>query len=303
MRAATEEQKLKARKDNFFSAAASSAAPKPTASELAPREQPNAGPLAPVFRPDDGAADTKEGSRVLVLFGSYSVGKERLYMKVAEALCQKVHVDSRKLGSLRCFDWSPQQMAQLTTRPQDTPLRVVPLDHISFATMAEYARSGCKQSSSAASPSKENPPLFDTVIGFRPTGWTHTAAKEDAPSEAKKRKKAPSSTTKESEDAKKRSILRVREKLLSGLKGPKTGPRLVVVDVPYSEHSSFPELLDCVQQLRPQQIVPTVNCRTDEDVSAQLQLLQPQTNKEKRGRAPQQVHIRDGRRNLPMKSG
>ena len=111
-------------------------------------------------------------------------------MKVAEALRQKVHVDSRKLGSLRCFDWSPQQMAQLTTRPQDTPLRVVPLDHISFATMAEYARSGCKQSSSAASPSKENPPLFDTVIGFRPTGWTHTAAKEDAPSEAKKRKKA-----------------------------------------------------------------------------------------------------------------
>jgi hypothetical protein len=63
---------------------------------------------------------------------------------------------------------------------------------------------------------------FDQVIGFRPTGWTLSA----------------------------RGI---------GLVKTTTKGNLTVHGVPYSEHSSFPELVDCLQTLRPRKIVPTVS--------------------------------------------
>ena len=63
---------------------------------------------------------------------------------------------------------------------------------------------------------------FDHVAGFRPTGWSHT-------------KKSASIIT-------------------SNTRG-----RVAVHNVPYSEHSSFPELVDCLACLRPKRIVPTVS--------------------------------------------
>jgi DNA cross-link repair 1A protein len=62
---------------------------------------------------------------------------------------------------------------------------------------------------------------FDRVIGFRPTGWTLS-------------KKGSSIVTTNSRD------------------------RVAVHNVPYSEHSAFPELVDCLQCLKPKRIIPTV---------------------------------------------
>jgi hypothetical protein len=63
---------------------------------------------------------------------------------------------------------------------------------------------------------------FDRVIGFRPTGWTLSA----------------------------KGI---------GLVKTTTKGNLTVHGVPYSEHSSFPELVDCLDCLKPRKIVPTVS--------------------------------------------
>lgn len=37
---------------------------------------------------------------------------------------------------------------------------------------------------------------------------------------------------------------------------------MAIYGIPYSEHSSFAELRDCVKTLRPRHIVPTVNAST-----------------------------------------
>ena len=44
----------------------------------------------------------------------------------------------------------------------------------------------------------------------------------------------------------------------NGLETRQQGP-VTIYGVPYSEHSSFPELRECVKLLRPKRLVPTVN--------------------------------------------
>ena len=46
-----------------------------------------------------------------------------------------------------------------------------------------------------------------------------------------------------------------------------------VHEVPYSEHSSFTELVGCVRDLTPHQIVPTVNCSSAAKTRAIVELL------------------------------
>lgn len=71
-------------------------------------------------------------------------------------------------------------------------------------------------------------PRYTAVLGFRPTGWTYT------------------------------------EKLGSNLEQlkPQCSGAVTVYGVPYSEHSSFSELQEFVQFLRPQRIIATVNIGT-----------------------------------------
>ncbi len=42
---------------------------------------------------DDGESCRKAGNRLLMLFGAYTIGKERMYLAVAETLGVKLYVD------------------------------------------------------------------------------------------------------------------------------------------------------------------------------------------------------------------
>lgn len=65
---------------------------------------------------------------------------------------------------------------------------------------------------------------FDRVVGFRPTGWSLSSKKHQS------------------------SLIGTTDK----------GP-LTLHTVPYSEHSSFPELVECLETLNPKRIIPTVS--------------------------------------------
>lgn len=88
-------------------------------------------------------------------------------------------------------------------------------------------------------------PQHTAVLGFRPTGWTYSE------------KVGPN---------------------LDLLKPQRSGP-VTVYGVPYSEHSSFSELREFVQFLRPQKIIATVNIGT----AAQRDCMQSHFNQWLRG--------------------
>lgn len=48
-----------------------------------------------------------KSEKLLFLFGAYGIGKERVYMRVAESINRKVHVDSNRRRVMGCYsDWS-----------------------------------------------------------------------------------------------------------------------------------------------------------------------------------------------------
>ncbi|KAL7566296.1 hypothetical protein ACA910_013622 [Epithemia clementina (nom. ined.)] len=158
---------------------------------------------------------------ILLLFGAYTIGKERIYLAVAEHLKMKVYVDRRRYRILSQFGWPPERMTIFTTNPQESVLWVVPLGHVSMNKLPSYTSVQIGKSFSRD---------FDRVIGFRPTGWTLTSKPQKY------------------KDGSKTSLIKAA-----------TRGKVSSCGVPYSEHSSFPELVECLKALDPRKIVPTVS--------------------------------------------
>lgn len=177
----------------------------------------------------------KTGKRLLMLFGAYTIGKERIYLTVAEKLGMKVYVDKRRYRILSALNWPPERINLLTTDKDMSCLWVVPLSHINFKKLPSYADNGSTKVFSKQT--------YDKIVGFRPTGWSLTGCTND-------------------------SLLNTRT---SGI--------FTVHGVPYSEHSSFPELVDCLDCLKPRRIIPTVSVsKSDEQVALLLKELKNKTN-------------------------
>ena len=150
----------------------------------------------------------------LFMFGSYTIGKEKLYLQAAKVLKCKIYVSATKKKVLDCIDLSPEEKALLTTDDSETNLHAVPLRMISYKHMEntlKYYRG-----------------RFVNIVGFQPTGWTHereTAKTKKGGGRGRRRQKGT----------------------------------LITYQVPYSEHSSFTELKEFVDWLRPRSILPHVN--------------------------------------------
>jgi DNA cross-link repair 1A protein len=156
----------------------------------------------------------RRGQRALLLFGAYTIGKERIYLSVAERLQLKVYVDKRRYRILSALNWSKECMSILTTNPEASCLWVVPLGHINFKNMQSYL--------GGMSDKPFSKKMYDRVVGFRPTGWSMSANSD-------------------------------------GIVSTQTKGSITVHGVPYSEHSSFTELVDCLECLKPKRIIPTVS--------------------------------------------
>ena len=108
------------------------------------------------------AENARTKGRCLFFFGTYSIGKERVFVAVAEALDLHIFAGARKRKLLEKIDM-PQISKRLVNKPTDARIHVVPMNALSPDGLRGYAKTN---------------KLNTTFIGrglaivFRPTGWS-----------------------------------------------------------------------------------------------------------------------------------
>ncbi|KAJ5874945.1 DNA repair metallo-beta-lactamase [Penicillium soppii] len=180
------------------------------------------------------AADkgSQTGGRLLVVIGTYSIGKERICMGIARALGSKIFATPPKQRICACLE-DPELTAMLTTNPREAQVHMQTLFEIRADTLSEYL-DGLK-------------PHFSRVVGFRPTGWTYR------PPAGRVLQNPPVSTVLHGDSWK--SPFTIQD--LTPQRG--STKESACYGVPYSEHSSFRELTMFCCALRIGRVIPTVN--------------------------------------------
>ncbi len=188
-------------------------------------------------------------TKVLVVFGTYSIGKERLFMEAVRRFERrhdssgtndaagktKIAVTSSKLRILRQLDWSNGDLGRFTTQKHLTRFWVVPMSHLRFDRLESHLRSYRR---------------YTSVVAVRPTGWSFS--------------RKPKSSSSAGNTSGAGATISIRKNRLGSVQ---------ILSVPYSEHSSFKELKRCVADFTPRRIVPTVNNKSAESTRAMVKLL------------------------------
>ncbi|KAF8074931.1 beta-lactamase-like protein [Lyophyllum atratum] len=167
--------------------------------------------------------------KMLIVVGTYSIGKERIVKAIAHALQTKVYCDARKTAILRC-QADADLDALLTSNPLEAGVHLVPLGMITSDKLKTYV--------------ERFKGKFTRAAGFRPTGWTYTqpAGTDQMPSVSS-------------------IILRPHRGFsYTSLRPARNStPSLQLFPVPYSEHSSFFELTCFAMSLNWGKMIATVN--------------------------------------------
>ena len=145
----------------------------------------------------------------LILFGSYSIGKERVFMACAEALNEKIFVTRKKFQMLEKCNLD---MSRFVLDEKKARIHVVSMGRCGFNAL-------CTRSLTDEG--------YDAYIGFAPTGWNWSKVTKRTALE-------------------KPYILRQYNNVWA-------------YGLPYSEHSSYDDLIACAKFLRPKNIQPTVH--------------------------------------------
>ena len=187
---------------------------------------------------DDGSGDSLQATqvkgrgRLLVIVGTYSIGKERICMGIAKALNSKIYAPPGKQRICNCLE-DPELSARLTSDPREAQVHMTPLFEIRAETLGDYL--------------KDYRQYFSRAVGFRPSGWNYR------PPNTRFLESPSVQTVLYSQNWK--STYTMRELV------PQRGStsRASCFGVPYSEHSSFRELTMFCCALRIDRIIPTVN--------------------------------------------
>ncbi|KAL3467298.1 DNA repair metallo-beta-lactamase-domain-containing protein [Aspergillus heterothallicus] len=170
--------------------------------------------------------------RLLVVIGTYSIGKERICLAIARALKSKIYATAAKQRVCACLE-DPELSSLLTDDPLGAQVHMQTLFEIRAETLADYLDS--------------MKPHFTRVVGFRPTGWTYR------PPAGRTLENPPVATVLHS--AHWQTPFSVRD--LTPQRG--STRESACFGVPYSEHSSFRELTMFCCALRIGRVIPTVN--------------------------------------------
>ncbi|KAH6606479.1 dna cross-link repair pso2 snm1 [Trichoderma cornu-damae] len=176
--------------------------------------------------------------RLLVICGTYSIGKERICVAIARALGSKIFASPAKIKMCKQLD-DPELTALLTPNPIEAQVHMQMLMEIRAETLQEYL-DGYR-------------PHFSRIVGFRPSGWNFRpgngkAIGANAP---------PSSISTQQLLHGEGWRTRFGAKDLVAQRG--STKEAMCFGVPYSEHSSFRELAMFVMSLHIDKVIPTVN--------------------------------------------
>ncbi|KAH8346113.1 hypothetical protein KR067_005596, partial [Drosophila pandora] len=94
--------------------------------------------------------------RILIVCGSYVIGKEKIWLALAEAFSLKVWTESNRSDAISCLGWDDLQVV-LTDDPTKANLHVIPMAKISYPSLVEYFSQFEDQ--------------YDMLLGIRPSGW------------------------------------------------------------------------------------------------------------------------------------
>ncbi|XP_015281015.1 PREDICTED: DNA cross-link repair 1A protein isoform X2 [Gekko japonicus] len=97
--------------------------------------------------------------RTLVVCGTYSIGKEKVFLAIAEILGSKVSVSQEKYKTLQCLE-SAKINSLITLDWNSTFLHLLPMMQINFKGLQNHLNKF-----------SEN---FDQILAFKPTGWTYS---------------------------------------------------------------------------------------------------------------------------------
>ncbi|XP_057593354.1 DNA cross-link repair 1A protein isoform X2 [Hippopotamus amphibius kiboko] len=97
--------------------------------------------------------------RALVVCGTYSIGKEKVFLAIADVLGSKVGMSKEKYNTLQCFN-IPEVKSLITTDMCNSLVHLLPMMQINFKGLQNHLKKcGGK---------------YDQILAFRPTGWTHS---------------------------------------------------------------------------------------------------------------------------------
>ncbi|CAH8360946.1 unnamed protein product [Eruca vesicaria subsp. sativa] len=97
--------------------------------------------------------------RTLIVVGSYSIGKECVYLAIAKALGVKIFANASRRRILQSFGWDDISK-NLCTDGKATCLHVLPMSALKFERLEEHLKAYREQ--------------YGAVLAFRPTGWTYS---------------------------------------------------------------------------------------------------------------------------------
>lgn len=188
--------------------------------------------LSSITKCDTSERPSSNGGRLLVVIGTYSIGKERICVGIARALGSKIFAHPQKQRICACLE-DPELSALLTSDPREAQVHMQTLFEIRADTLADYLDT--------------LKPHFSRVVGFRPTGWSYR------PPAGRMLNNPPVPTVLRGEHW--------RTPFTAQHLTPQRGStrESACFGVPYSEHSSFRELTMFCCALRIGRVIPTVN--------------------------------------------
>ncbi|KAF9769002.1 hypothetical protein IL306_013636 [Fusarium sp. DS 682] len=184
----------------------------------------------------------KHPQRLLVICGTYSIGKERICISIAKALKSKIFASPGKIKICKQLG-DPELSALLTSDPLEAQVHMQMLMEIRAETLQEYLNS--------------YKPYFSRIVGLRPSGWNFRPAGKTIGANT-----PPGSIHTQQILHDKGWRTRFGYKDFVPQRG--STKEAMCFGVPYSEHSSFRELAMFVMSLRIEKVVPTVNVGSEQ---------------------------------------